>query len=94
MNKPMILKRGTVKRKLSSNQYELEEKDGAKLIMTVPKKFLMNYLGIETGDIAYILVNSEDEIEGKWAIKYDFMDDPNLLLQKEELDKKYTDESV
>ncbi len=65
MNKSLILKRGIVKNKLSSNQYELEDNNGVKLIMIIPRKFLMNYMKIDTGDVAYIIVSSEDKVEGK-----------------------------
>ena len=86
MNESLILKRGIVKKKLNINQYELEDKNGVKLIMTIPKKFLMNYIKIEIGDIGYILVSSEEEVEGKWVIKYDFMENADLYEQKQILD--------
>ena len=86
----MILKKAQVKKKISINQYEVIVDQKDMLIMFIPKKFLMNYIKIENGDTVYIILDSNSSNEGKLAMKYDFMNHPDLLLQKEELDKKDT----
>lgn len=82
----MILVKGTIRERVKANEYTLEVQNGEFIRATFPRKFLMNYIKIEIGDEMLVILSSKEAKEGKFATKQDFINNPELNVQKDQLD--------
>ncbi len=89
----MILIKAVIKEKVKPNAYVLETQDGELIQASFPLKLLMNYIKIEIGDEMLIILSSAGAKDGKFATKYDFINYPELIVQKKQLDFMRTESS-
>ena len=85
----MILKKVIVESRVSLGNYQVKDEEGNLLKASIlPRKLLQNYIKIDDGRIIYLILETEDSLEGKFATKYDFEDDQDLWEEKLKLNSE------